>query len=178
MGNIFSGWHGRRRPRPYFDELFRVTIADCKQYPPGLILFPWQGGYVAVRKILAPAGFFLEAPRLQCARCGRACTVLHGATAVACCKTCTGARYRSQAESPGRRAMRRAEMIWRRCKIDFKRPEGKPRWQRWPTYERLSAEAERVFPIIEAAECAPYDVLQRVMDMKPRRRGRPKNTAG
>lgn len=175
MGNIFSGWHGRRSSRPFFDELSRITIADCKPYPPGLILFPWQGGYVAVRKILAPAGFFLEAPRLQCARCGRACTVLHGAGAVGCCKACTGARYRTQSESPSRRALRRAEKIWRRCKIEPGRKEWKPKWMRWPTYRRLAAEADAVWPIIEAADFAPYESLKRM----EREGGRkPKNTAG
>ncbi|MDP2826924.1 MAG: hypothetical protein Q8O52_30105, partial [Sulfuritalea sp.] len=64
----------------------------------------------------------------------------------------------------------------RRCKIDYKRPEGKPRWTRWPTYEKLSAEAEAVFPIIERDDCAPYEALTK-LEAKfnaPRRKvGRP-----
>ena len=174
MGNFMSGWYGRRSARPFFDELPRIAIGDIPAEDAGATWLLWQGA--AVRVVRVPQGFG-QVARLICSRCDRTCTVIYFAGAP-CCYRCTGARYRSHSESPSRRALRRAKKIWRRCIIDFKRPEGKPRWQRWPTFEKLSAEADAVWPTIERAECAPYDVLQRVMDLKPRRRGRPKNTAG
>jgi hypothetical protein len=77
-----------------------------------------------------------------------------------------------------RRAVRRAETVCRKCKHDFKRPSAKPKWMRWATYDRLEAAAEEVFPIIERAENAPYDAIQRMMtDMKPKKRGRPRKVA-
>lgn len=174
MGNFMSGWYGRRSARPFFDELPRIAIGDIPAEDAGATWLLWQGA--AVRIVRVPQGFG-QVARLICSRCDRTCTVIYFAGAP-CCYRCTGARYRSHSESPGRRALRRAKRIFRRCKIEPGRKEWKPKWMRWPTYRRLTAEAEAAFPIIEAAECAPYDVLQREMDMKPRSRGRPKNTAG
>ena len=174
MGGYLSGWHGRRSSRPFFDELLRITIVDCKQYPPGLILLPWQGGYVTVRKIIVPSGFLAVAARLQCASCGRACKVLYLHRA-ACCYRCAGARYRTQSESPSRRAYRTALKTLRRAKIEPGRKKWKPKWMRWPTYCRLTAEAEAVFPIVVRAENAPYALLAK-LDAPKRKRGRPPKT--
>lgn len=172
MGNIFSGWYGKRNPRPYFDELLRITIADCKQHPPGQLLLSWQGGHATVRKILAPAGFLANAPRLQCARCRRACKLIYVRDGVACCNTCAGARYRTQAESPARRAYRAAMKALRRWKFDTSRPGGKPKWQRWPTFERREDEALAAMPAIDHIEGAPYALLERI-ERKRGKRGRP-----
>lgn len=170
MGGYFSGWYGRRSSRPYFDELLRITIADCKQHQPSLILLPWRGGYVTVRKILAPAGFLANAPRLQCARCGRACKLVYVCNGVACCNTCTGARYRTQAESPACRAYRAAMKAFRRWKFDTSRPGGKPKWVRWPTFEKREADALAAAPAIERFESAPYAVLERIERKRGKRR--------
>jgi len=172
MGGYFSGWHGRRSSRPYFDELLRVTIADCKQYPPGLILLPWQGGCVAVRKIIAPAGCIADAPRLQCARCNRACKLVYISGGVACCNLCAGARYRSTCQSDLVRAYITAMKVFRRWKFDIKRPGGKPKWMRWPTFEKREAEVESVAPIIERHDFAPYILTERIKKMRGKR-GRP-----
>lgn len=174
MGGYLSGWHGRRSSRPFFDEFLRITIADCKQYPPGLILLPVAEQIVAVQKILAPAGFLFDAPRLQCAKCRRACKVLYLHRA-ACCYRCAGARYRTQSESPSRRAYRTALKTLRKAKIEPGRKKWKPKWMRWPTYCRLTAEAEAVFPIIERVENAPYALLAK-LDAPKRKRGRPPKT--
>ena len=172
MGNCLSGWYGRRSSRPYFDELPRLAVSEVKPFSPGLLAISTGGQSYRLKAIRIPIGC-MTVPRFVCPACHRAVKVVYIGFR-ACCYRCTGARYRTQSESPSRRAVRRAERIFRRCKVESGRKEGKPKWQRWPTYERLSAEAERVFPIIEADECAPYDVLQRVMDMKPLRRGRPR----
>lgn len=161
MGGYFSGWHGRRSSRPYFDELPRLTVADCKPYPPGLLRLSWKGGTATAWKIIVRAGC-MTAPCLQCAKCLRACKVLFATTAGLCCNHCTDARYRTTCESPTRRAVRRAKKIIRRCKIEPGRKGWKPKWMRWATYERLHAEAEAVSPIIEADEVAPHDALARL----------------
>ena len=176
MGNCHSGWHGRRSARPFFDELPRLAVSEVKPFTVGDLTLSTGGQSYWLKAIWITVGC-MTVPRFVCPACHRAVKVVYIGFG-ACCYRCTGARYRTQSESPGRRAVRRALRIFRRCKVEPGRKAWKPKWQRWPTYERLSAEAERVFPIIEAAECAPYDVLQRVMDMKPRGRGRPRKITG
>jgi hypothetical protein len=170
-GTIFSGWYGRRSSRPYFDELPRIAASEYKHLAPGLLIVTAAGQSYSVQLVRVPSGC-MTAPRLICAHCSKACRVLYGLGA-ARCHICTPALYRTHSESPMRRAVRAAFNVWRQCKIDYKRPARKPRWQRWPTYARLSAAAEEVFPIIDRAENAPYDAIQRMMtDMKPKKRGR------
>jgi hypothetical protein len=171
-GTIFSGWYGRRSGRPYFDELPRLAAGEYKHLAPGLLTVTADAKSYAVRLVRVPSGC-MTAPRLICARCGRGCKVLY-LRGMACCYRCTGARYRSHSESPMRRAVRRAEAVWRQCKHDFKRPEGKPRGMRWPTYERLSAAADAVFPIIERDDNSFHDSIARIRDLNPKKRGRPK----
>jgi hypothetical protein len=176
MGNVFSGWFGRRSSRPFFDELPRITIADCNQNEAGLAYFSCKGQTFTVRKIIVPIGC-MAVPRLICARCGRTCRVLY-LCGKARCYRCTGARYRTASESPSRRALRRAKKIFIKhaVALDYKRPQAKPAWMRWPTFEKLSAEADAVWPIIEADENALYDAINKLeskLDTPKRKRGRP-----
>ncbi len=170
-GTIFSGWYGRRSGRPYFDELPRLAAGEYKHLAPGLLTVTADAKSYAVRLVRVSSGC-MTAPRLICARCGRGCKVLY-LRGMASCYRCTGARYRSHSESPMRRAVRRAEMVFRRWKIEPGRKEWKPKWMRWPTYERLSAEAEAVSPMIEAAESAPFAGLDKLRAPR-RKRGRPR----
>lgn len=176
MGSIFSGWHGRRSSRPYFDELLRISIADCKQYPQGDILFSWKGGLVTVRKIIVPVGCIQNAPRLQCARCGSACKVLYVTSGKACCRLCAGARYRSTSTGTTARAYIAGMKSLRRWKFDVKRPGGKPKWMRWATFERREDEALAAAPVIERVESAPYAILERI-EKRGKRRKPPKMKA-
>jgi len=175
MGGIFSGWYGRRSGKVYFDELHRLAAGDCKHLAPGLLTARAEGKIYNVQLVRVPSGC-MTAPRLICSVCRRTCRVVY-LRRVACCYRCAGARYRSHSESPMRRAVRRAEKVWRQCKHDTKRPKGKPKWQRWPTYERLSAAAEEVFPTIERADFALYDSIARVRNVTPKKRGRPRKQA-
>ncbi len=175
-GTLFSGWFGRRSSRPYFDELPRITIADCKQNAPGLIFFSWQGQSFAVRKIIAAVGC-MNVPRLICVRCNRGCRVLY-VLGAARCYQCTPAIYRTHSESLSRRAVRAALKVWRKhvTKIDYTRPAGKPKWMRWPTYKKREAAADAVFHFIERADCAPYEALTKLeakINAPKRKRGRP-----
>ena len=170
-GTIFSGWYGRRSGRPYYDELPRLAAGECRHFAPGWLIATAAGQSYTVRVVQVRVGC-MTAPRLICASCHRPCRVLYLRHAACCCR-CAGARYRSHSESPMRRAVRRAETVWRKCKHDFKRPSAKPKWMRWPTYERLYDAAEAVFPIIEAAENAPYAGLDKLRAPR-RKRGRPR----
>ncbi len=173
-GTIFSGWYGRRSGRPFFDELPRLAAGECRHLGPGWLTATAAGQTYTVQLVQVRVGC-MTVPRLICASCRRPCRVLY-LRHTACCCRCAGARYRSHSESPMRRAVRRAEKVWRQCKHDFKRPSAKPKWMRWPTYERLSAAAEKVFPIIEAAESAPYAGLDKLRAPR-RKRGRPRKHA-
>ena len=177
MGGIFSGWFGRRNPRPYFDELPRLVAGKCKHLSPGLLTATAAGQTYTVQLVHVPVGCMIQ-PRLICSLCGRACRVVY-LRGMACCYRCTSARYRTHSESPMRRSVRAALKVWRQGKTDYKRPAGKPKWQRWPTYERLSAAGNAVWPVIERDDFAPYDSLQRALTaMKPKKRSRPRKPAG
>ncbi|MEZ5617199.1 MAG: hypothetical protein R3E40_02805 [Rhodocyclaceae bacterium] len=179
MGGIFSGWHGRRSSRPYFDELPRIAAHECKSHPSGPIFMSAAGRHYTARLIRLWIGF-CAAPRFVCATCGRAVRVLYLRGGEGHCYCCTadriGARYRTTSESPTRRAVRRAEKVFRRAKIDVHRPGGKPKWMRWRTYEQLNAAADAVWPIIERAENAPFAMLAKA-DAPRRKRGRPPKIA-
>lgn len=172
MGNCFSGWSGRRSPRPYFDELPRLAIDDHKKFAPGILTVTVAGRFYSVRAIRMPSGCMMV-PRLICAICRQPRQVLY-LMAMPCCPRCTGARYRSQSEAPGRRALRRAEKVLMRGKFEHGRPGGKPKWMRWPTFKRLDAETEKAGDVLIRYEEAPYTLLRRVEAMRPRRRGRPR----
>ena len=101
------------------------------------------------------------------------------------CYKCTPAIYRTHSESPSRRAVRRATKICKQRKLEPGRKYWKPKWQRWPTYERLEAAAEAVFPIIERDDCAPFDAIAKLeaeleakINALKRKRGRPPKVKG
>lgn len=181
MGGILSGWYGRRSNRPYFDELPRLAIGECKELSTGPLFLSAAGKHYTARLIRLPLGC-CHAPRFVCATCGRAVHVLYLFAGKGHCYQCTaagvGARYRTTSESPTRRAVRRAEKAFRRFKIDIHRPEGKPKWMRWPTYRKLTADADAAMPIIEHDQFAPFALLARA-DAPRLKRGRPrKNKKG
>jgi hypothetical protein len=74
-----------------------------------------------------------------------------------------------------RRSVRRAEKVFRRWKIEPGRKEWKPKWVRWATHRRLTAEAQAVSPIIEAAESAPYAAIAKLRAPR-RKRGMPRKS--
>ncbi len=173
-GTIFSGWYGRRSSKPYFDELPRLAAGEYKHLAPGLLILTAAGQSFTVRLVRVSSGC-MTAPRLICARCGKACRVLYGLGA-ARCHVCTPAIYRTHSESPMRRAVRRAKKIFKR-KLEPGRPAWKPKWQRWKTYDRLEAAADAVLPIIERDDNFFHDSIARIRDLKPKKRGRPRKSA-
>jgi len=194
MGGFGSGWHGKRGGKSTIDAYRSVDVRRWQRE--GMLLpgtcFTWtwteQGRYAetidvivkADRAIIGGTEVLLQSTQCNlggrrswfiCPECRRRRCVLYRAYAFAC-RQCLRLAYPVEREASGRRALRRAKKVFRRWNIEHGRPEGKPKWQRWPTYKRLAAAAEEACKVIAAAESAPYDSLQRVMDRKPRRCGR------
>lgn len=183
MGTIFSGWYGRRSSKPYFDELPRLAAGDYKHLEPGLLTIAVAGKSYTVQLVRIPSGCMTR-PSFICASCGKHCRALY-LHRMACCWRCTGAIYRSYSESPKRRAVRAALKVWKKQKLEPGRKHWKPKWQRWPTYERLEAAAEAVAHIITANDCAPYEALARLeasyaakLNAPKRKRARPPKAEG
>lgn len=159
MGSPLSGWYGRRSSRPYFDELPRLAIRNVPAEDRGATWLIWQGSAVRLTRI--PQNLGGTSLRFFCSRCNSTARVIYFAAAP-CCYRCTGARYRTHSESSSRRALRAALKVFRHHKIEPGRKGWKPKWMRWPTFERRDAEAAAVFPVIEAAECFPFVAAKRM----------------
>ena len=65
-------------------------------------------------------------------------------------------------ERPKKRALRRAEKVFSKVKYDFSRKGDKPNWQRWKTYLRLEAEAEKALNVIASDEERLHDKLRKL----------------
>lgn len=150
MGNSLSGWHGRRSRRPYFDELARLSIGECKSHAPGVIAFSTGGRNFTARTILVTAGC-VTMPCFLCPTCDQVCRVLY-VVDTPCCRRCAGARYRSQSNSPRQRVLRRAEKILDQFKKAVPGRK-KPKWMRLGTYKRHKDKARAVMlTIVSGAE--------------------------
>lgn len=71
--------------------------------------------------------------------CSRRVAILYGAVVFAC-RTCHGAAYPSQSETPEDRLIRKNNRLRRRLGWEpgiFNRPKGKPKGMHWRTYHRL-----------------------------------------
>lgn len=80
-------------------------------------------------------------PWFRCPRCGRRVAKLYGGAAF-WCRQCYGLAYRSQAEGFADRCYRKANKM--RARLGGE-PGAlsillKPKWMRWPTYDRLAGE--------------------------------------
>ncbi len=173
MGNVFSGWHGRRSDRPYLDELPRIAIGDFKALPPVGTLAIVADGKQYRLQIERVGNGCCHSSRFICSVCHRAVRVLHLSDGQARCPRCTGARYRSTCESSSRRALRKAEAILRQAKTDIHRPGAKPKWIRWPTFIRWCEQADAAIQVIERELNTPYDLIRKA-DQPKRPRGRPR----
>lgn len=104
----------------------------------------WTPAEYAVRIERTPCTYGGSRPWFLCpARgCGRRVAILYGG-AIFACRKCHCLAYRCQSEDAALRAMRRADKIRSRLGWDegIANPTGtKPKWMRWKTYLRLSAE--------------------------------------
>lgn len=198
MGGINSGWFGRRTSRPTTDDYLGLDVRRLAReslLTPGC-WFTWtwtqRGNTVAsigvqvfadrvviadghgrysVRLEWTPCGFGGRRVWFRCPRCGRRCCLLYHASGFPC-QACLGLTWPVEREARGRRALRRAEKILRRAKVDPAREGWKPKWQRWPTHARMTAFANEAAEIIGQYEDRLYAKLRKV-DAQPRPRGRP-----
>ena len=79
-------------------------------------------------------------PWFLCPRCGRRVAILYGG-AVYACRKCHQLAYKSQRETPGERAINRANKIRERLKWTpgiVNGREWKPKWMHWSTFDRLA----------------------------------------
>ena len=204
MGGFGSGWWGKRGGGLTLDDLPKIDVNQWKREarisPGSWFSMKWT----EARRVTAIVNVYVHADRVAltcdtvtqhinllrtpgtlggfrtwfaCPYCKRRCAKLFLSGGFFACTECLGLPYQAQRESPGRRALRRAKKIWRKCKTDNKRPAGKPKWTRFSTFERLSAAADAAWPIIEADEIRPYDALERVRNMTLPKRGRPRKLA-
>jgi hypothetical protein len=204
MGGFGSGWWGKRGGGLTLDDLPKIDVnlwnREGQLTPGSWFTLKWkEAGWIT-----ATVDVYVHADRIAltcnaatqhvnllrtpgtlggfrtwfaCPYCKRRCAKLFLSGRLFACTECLGLPYQAQRESPGRRALRRAEKIFRRNRIEPGRPSWKPKWMRWATYERLHDAVDAVFPIIEAADNAPYSLLAKLN--APRRpRGRPKKSAG
>ena len=198
MGNIFSGWYGKRGGKSTTDDILFIDIRHWRREgllrPWAHFTLTWKVGGKAVDSIsvakepsraivgtvkvmLSRTPCFLGGYRawFLCPLCRRRCCLLYLGNGFAC-RQCLRLAYRVEHEAPKRRALRAAEKIVRKLHTDIRRPEGKPAWRRWTTHQRLSAQAEKALPLIEEFEFAPYDAIARIQNMRPKKRGRPPKT--
>ncbi len=101
---------------------------------------PWHDIDEAVPIAWTPTRFSGRRPWFNCPGCARRCRVLFGGARFRC-RTCTGLRYGSQAETRADRATRGMRKIVRRLnpKAQCNDLPFKPKGMHWRTFERLAA---------------------------------------
>ena len=203
MGGFGSGWWGQRGGGLTLDDLPKIDVnlwnRDGRLTPGSSFTQRWK----SAGRITATVDVYVHADRIAltcdaatqqinllrtpgtlggfrtwfvCPYCKRRCAKLFLSGRFFACTECLGLPYQAQRESPGRRALRRAEKIFKQNRIEQGRPGWKLKWQRWSTYHRLHDAVDAVFPIIEAADNAPYSLLAKLNAPRPPR-GRPKKPA-
>jgi hypothetical protein len=148
-GNIFSGYYGRRSLKPYLDQLPRVSMGQLsKSMEDGsATVFIRSKGLMHSTRIMRVRIGAVQQYRFICARCGSRCRILY-LSAEPSCRSCTGARYRSQSESSVIRLQRRAYKILKTLKFDTLDAKQKKTGRHWSTHLRALQAAERAIGII------------------------------
>jgi hypothetical protein len=108
----------------------------------------WQARHYTVRIEHTPCTLGGSRPWFLCPakRCGRRVAILYGG-AIFACRTCHRLAYASTRESAGDRSSRRADRLRERLGWEPGILNGsgdKPKWMRWRTFERLTAEHDRL----------------------------------
>ena len=101
-------------------------------------------------------------PFFYCPSCNKRCCKLYKANTSFSCKTCLNLVFKVWHERPKRRALRGAEKVFSKVNFDFSRKGDKPKWQRWPTFERLEAEGEQALSLIGGDEEKLLDKLRKL----------------
>ena len=101
-------------------------------------------------------------PWFHCPSCKRRCCKLYKANTSFACKKCLNLVWKVWHERSKKRALRRAEKVFQKVSFDFSRKGDKPKWQRWPTFQRLEAEGEKALTIISSEEERLHDKLRKL----------------
>jgi hypothetical protein len=202
MGGFGSGWWGKRGGGLTLDDLPKIDVNQWKREarltPGSWFSVKWT----EAGRITATVDVYVHADQIAltcdtapqhinllrtpgtlggfrtwfaCPYCKRRCAKLFLSGRFFACTECLGLPYQAQRESPGRRALRRAEKIFKKVRVEQGRPGWKLKWMRWATYHRLHDAADAVFPIIERAESAPYAAITKISAPR-RKRGRPRKS--
>lgn len=143
-------WQWKQRGKVV--DSISVTVKDDLIVVDGQdILIEWWG---------CPLGG--KRPWFHCPSCGKRCCHLYKENSTFACKTCLNLVWKVWHERPERRAQRSAEKVCRHVKFDFSRKGHKPKWQRWPTFERVQAEGEVALNVISRDEDRLLDILRKL----------------
>ena len=104
----------------------------------------WKDEHYPVRLVRTPCHLGSSRPWFICPAlgCGRRVAILYGGSIFAC-RRCYRLAYASAREDAGDRAIRRADRLRARLGWEpgiLNETGGKPKWMRWRTFERLSAQ--------------------------------------
>lgn len=114
-----------------FDE--RLTVRLHAQVAQGV----WQPMTQSVRLEATPCRFGGSRLWAVCPACRGRVLALYWANARFACRGCQSVRYRSQGESARHRSIARFHAL------DDALSAGKPKWQRWSTFDALAVRHER-----------------------------------
>ena len=162
MGGLGSGRHmgpGRATvesvPSISIIELYRA--GKISKDAEAAYLGP-EGGPAPVLAQIAwlPCPFGGARPLWRCPCCNRRVEWLYWRRDQLACRHCWNLCYESQLEGPNMRAKRRMWACWARLDAEEADRNGKPKWMRWRTYERLleetrEAETEAFAPLLRSA---------------------------
>ncbi|SFW19129.1 hypothetical protein [Nitrosovibrio sp. Nv17] len=145
MGGIGSGWFGRRGSKLMAEDFPSVDIrklAHEYRLTDGFIL----AGNVLVDLEWVACHYGGKRPYFKCPRCeGRRLILYRLPSGMERkpgygCKKCLNMGNRSENEGRVDLARRRLRKLHERASYDDTRRDGKPKWMRWPTWRRLSAQ--------------------------------------
>lgn len=142
QGNAF-GWHWTR----HGEKVASINIVVADDFVALSYRQSWRGGewkdcLNTVRLDWTACNFGGKRPWWLCptAGCGRRVAVLYSGNGLYACRHCFGLAYRSQRETDGDLAVRRANKVrdrlgWARGILNM--PEGRPKGMHWTTYLHL-----------------------------------------
>jgi hypothetical protein len=170
MGNVFSGYYGRRNELPYLDQLPRVLAGEVSRSKfhenSGCMFIPFNGFVHLVAVVRVRVGA-LNQYRFICEKCGKRCRIVYLVQAPIC-RPCTKANYRSQSESQKHRIRHKAYKTLERVKLDPTHPRTKIPRRHWKTHWHLLNGAESAIKIIVSHNEKIMSLLRRDKSREPK----------
>jgi hypothetical protein len=164
MGTAFSGRWGRRSTRPRVTDCRALDVRQMARtglLEPGsafTVVWGRSAGEVPTRGLAETGGIRLNGvrvalsgfepgrggwvPLFSCPTCPARCFRLYSDGGPFACRACLRLFYPTESEGQRQRAIRRAMRAISGAGYELGRKGLKPKWQRWPTFRRLHAQAE------------------------------------